>query len=37
VPAAAIVCNPDPEHQYADTCGDMPWVLGGTSNNPHND
>ena len=28
VPAEAIVCTPDPEGQFTDTCGDNPWVVG---------
>jgi len=28
VPAAALVCNPPEDGQYAASCGDMPWVVG---------
>jgi hypothetical protein len=28
IPADAVVCTPDPERQFTDTCGDNPWVVG---------
>ena len=27
IPAAAIVCEPPTGGQYADSCGDMPWIV----------
>jgi hypothetical protein len=29
VPAAAIVCSPPEGGQYADSCTELPWVVGG--------
>lgn len=34
VPAPAIVCNPDPEGAFTDTCGAFPWVVGDEGEPP---
>jgi len=34
VPEAAIVCTPDPDDQYTDSCGQLPWVIGAEGEAP---